>query len=215
MDLTPLDVKKQEFKRVVRGYDSHAVRRFLDEVADAWEELIRKRESLHDRITELEATIENYRRVERTLNETLLAAQRIAEESRETALKEAEIVRKEAEMEARRVVDRAEGEARLLREQARELRVERDGLFLRLRNLIEDELLRLHALRDAHGDLPGTRLAEASLAPPETSELRPLVPPPAGARDLLHRLRQPAERPAEGAELGRREPVERQTSGPR
>ena len=86
MDLTPIDVKKQDFKRVLRGFEPQAVRRFLDEVADAWEDLIRGREALHDRIAELEGTIENYRRVERTLNETLLAAQRIAEESRETSL---------------------------------------------------------------------------------------------------------------------------------
>jgi cell division initiation protein len=206
--LTPLDVKKQEFRRVVRGYDREAVRRFLDEVADAWEGLIRLRETLQGRILELEGTIENYRRVERTLNETLLAAQRIAEESRETTLKEAEIVRKEAEMEARRIVDRAEGEARELREQARALRVERDGLFLRLRNLIEDELLRLHALREAHGEVPGTRGAEPSLAPPAAAELRPLVPPPPGARDLVSRLRQPVDRGAREADRERLESVD-------
>jgi cell division initiation protein len=201
MDLTPIDVKKQDFKRVLRGYEPQAVRRFLDEVADAWEDLIRGREALQTRISELEATIENYRRIERTLNGTLLAAQRIAEESRETSLKEAEILRKEAEMEARHILDRAEAEIRALRDQARELRVERDGLFLRLRNLIEDELLRLHALRDAHADVPTGRPDEPSLAPPETVELRPLVPTPPGARQLLQRLRATGDRGAADAEL--------------
>ncbi len=194
MNLTPIDVKKQEFRRVMRGYDPEVVRSFLDDVADAWEELIRGRDSLQERIGELQATIDNYRRVERTLNETLLAAQRIAEESRETALKEAEILRKEAEIEGRRIVERAESEARTLRDQSRELRVERDGLFLKLRNLIEDELLRLHALRDAHAEVPSGRRDEPSLAPPEALELRPLMPAPTGARDLLQRLRAPAER---------------------
>jgi cell division initiation protein len=202
MDLTPIDVKKQDFKRVLRGFEPQAVRRFLDEVADAWEDLIRGREALRDRIAELEGTIENYRRVERTLNETLLAAQRIAEESRETSLKEGEILRKEAEMEARRIVDRAEAETRALRHQARELRVERDGLFLKLRNLIEDELLRLHALRDAHAEVPVGRIDEPSLNPPETGELRPLMPPPAGARELLQRLRPTADRTAEAPARG-------------
>ena len=205
MDLTPIDVKKQDFKRVLRGFDPPAVRRFLDEVADAWEDLIRGREVLRDRIAELEGTIENYRRVERTLNETLLAAQRIAEESRETSLKEGEILRKEAEMEARRIMDRAEGEIRTLRDQARELRVERDGLFLKLRNLIEDELLRLHALRDAHAELPAARTDEPSLTPPDAGELRPLMPSPSGARELLQRLRPTLERPARDPELERLE----------
>jgi cell division initiation protein len=185
--LTPIDLKKQEFKRVVRGYDPAEVRSFLEQVADAWEELIRSREGTQERVRELGETIDNYRRMERTLNETLLAAQRLAEESREASQKEAEIIRKEAEMDGRRLLDRAESEARVAREQVRELRIERDNLFLKLRNLLEEELLRLHALRDVHGDLPAARSGEPSLAPPEAAERRGLVPPPPGARDLVHR----------------------------
>ena len=111
MDLTPIDLKKQEFRRVLRGYDPLQVRRFLDDVADAWEGLIRSQEELRQRTVDLGETIENYRRIERTLNETLLAAQRIAEESREASLREADNHRNEAAMDGRRIVDRAEAAA--------------------------------------------------------------------------------------------------------
>jgi cell division initiation protein len=198
MDLTPIDLKKQEFKRVVRGYDPLQVRRFLDEVAEVWEGLIRAQQETRARVAELGETIENYRRMERTLNETLIAAQRIAEESRETSLKESEIIRKEAEMEGRRAVGRAEAEARGLEEQIRELRVQRDSLFLKLRNLMEEELLRLHALRDLHADLPASRSVEPSLSPPESGERRSILPPPPAARELVQR---PVRIPGMGREL--------------
>ena len=192
MDLTPLDVKKQEFRRVVRGYDPLEVRQFLEQVVDAWEGLIRAQQETTGKVAELGETIEHYRRIERTLNETLLAAQRIAEESRDTSLKEAEIIRKEAEMEGRRAVERAEAEARSLRHEIRELQVERDHLFLRLESLLEDELLRLRGLREAHAQLPPPHPLEPHLEPPELepaeqTDRRAVLPPPAGVRELLHR----------------------------
>ncbi|MFN2433297.1 MAG: DivIVA domain-containing protein [Gemmatimonadota bacterium] len=202
MELTPIDLKKQEFPRAFRGYDPLQVRRFLDEVADAWETLIRGQEELRQRSLELGDTIENYRRMERTLNETLLAAQRIAEESRETSLREAEIIRKEAEMEGRRAVERAETEARGLKEQIRELRLERDNLFRRLRDVVEEELLRLHALKDEHAGaaerVPRSSVAELALPDAHAAageslagagERRGVLPPPPGARDVLDRPR--------------------------
>ncbi|MBA2564349.1 MAG: DivIVA domain-containing protein, partial [Gemmatimonadetes bacterium] len=160
-------------------------------------------------------TVENYRRMERTLNETLIAVQRIAEESRETSLREAEILRKEGEMEARRALERAEVEARSMQDAIRELRAERDTLFMKLRNLMEEELLRLHALRSAYADgsapergQAGSSAAEPASAPSAVSaaelaaayengdpaaasrppgERRSPLPVPGGAHDLLHR----------------------------
>jgi cell division initiation protein len=200
MDLTPLDLKKQEFPHVLRGYDPTRVRRFLDDVAEAWEGLIRGQQEMRGRIQELGETIENYRRMERTINETLLTAQRIAEESRETSLREAEIIRKEAEMEGRRLVDRAENEARGLQEQIRELKVQRDNLFLRLRTLVEEELLRLHSLREAHTSLPAPAGFEVGPGPAAPAERRTVTPPPAGALDLLQRPRGYTEEVATEAE---------------
>lgn len=215
MDLTPIDLKKQEFKRVMRGYDPDQVDGLLHQVAVAWEDLIRSRTAADQRIDELASTVENYRRMERTLNDTLLVAQRIAEESREATLREAEIVRKEAEMEGRRVVDRARSEARHLEEQIGELRAAREKLFLNLRTLMEEELLRLHALHERYGELTAHAAAEASLSPP-AAERRPVVPPSPGVSDLLKRpvgLRQ-ATRERSDPPAGREEPSTRLTHTP-
>jgi cell division initiation protein len=168
VDLTPIDLRKQEFRRVWRGCDPSEVRSVLDAAADAWEGLIRSREEIRARSAELEETIESYRRMERTLNETLLAAQRLAEDSREAAAREAELLRKEAEMDARRLLENAESEVRALEERIRQLRAEREGLFLRVRGLLEDELMRLQALHELRPDPDSLRPdpAEGVLEPP-------------------------------------------------
>ena len=180
MDLTPIDLRKQEFRRVWRGCDPAEVRRVLDAAADAWEGLIRSREEIRSRTAELEETIESYRRMERTLNETLLAAQRLAEESREAAAREAELLRKEAEMDARRLVEGAESEVRALEERIRQLRAEREGLFLRVRGLLEDELLRLQALHELRVDS----------APVHAEPAEGVLEPPPAVRDRLDRPRE-------------------------
>jgi cell division initiation protein len=180
MDLTPIDLRKQEFRRVWRGCDPAEVRRVLDAAADAWEGLIRSREEIRSRTAELEETIESYRRMERTLNETLLAAQRLAEESREAAAREAELLRKEAEMDARRLVEGAESEVRALEERIRQLRAEREGLFLRVRGLLEDELMRLQALHELRVDS----------APVHMEPGDGVLEPPAAVRDRLDRPRE-------------------------
>ncbi|NVM02542.1 MAG: DivIVA domain-containing protein, partial [Candidatus Helarchaeota archaeon] len=41
MKLTPLDIKRQEFKKVMRGYDVIEVDAFLEMVADEYESLLR------------------------------------------------------------------------------------------------------------------------------------------------------------------------------
>jgi DivIVA domain-containing protein len=46
--LTPLDIKKQEFKRSMRGYDPEEVNAFLEMVAEEFEALHREKNRLED-----------------------------------------------------------------------------------------------------------------------------------------------------------------------
>ena len=54
MDLSPLDVRYQEFPRAFRGYHRGAVREYLARVAEAMEALIRENEVLKERLRALE-----------------------------------------------------------------------------------------------------------------------------------------------------------------
>ena len=46
--ITPLDLKKQVFRKVVRGYDHVEVRTFLEIVADEFEKMLKENMSLSE-----------------------------------------------------------------------------------------------------------------------------------------------------------------------
>lgn len=54
MRLTPLDIKKQEFKRVVRGFDRDEVNTFLEMIAEEFEALMHERSRLSEEIVNCE-----------------------------------------------------------------------------------------------------------------------------------------------------------------
>jgi cell division initiation protein len=97
MRYTPLDVRHQEFPGRLGGYRRAEVRGFLSEVADDLEEGAQWRARLQDRVTELEARLEEYTRTEQDLRRAVVSAERIGAEVREAAKREAELITREAE----------------------------------------------------------------------------------------------------------------------
>ena len=77
MKLTPLDVRKQQFKKLMRGYDPVEVDTFLEMVAVDMEELLRLQRDARDRTVELETQLKDYRQIEKPLQQTLLQAQEV------------------------------------------------------------------------------------------------------------------------------------------
>jgi DivIVA domain-containing protein len=90
MSITPAELRHVRFAQVRRGYDTEAVDRALESVADSIEELLHERHELIERVRHLENDIERYREVEGTLTETLALAERAAEELKAEAQAEAD-----------------------------------------------------------------------------------------------------------------------------
>ncbi len=80
MKLTPLDIRHKEFKRGMRGYADVEVDEFLDEVADEFERVFKDNIDLGERVETLESQVSSYRRIEETLQKTLVSAQVSADE---------------------------------------------------------------------------------------------------------------------------------------
>ena len=80
MDLSPLDVRYQEFPRAFRGYHRGAVREYLARVAEAMEALIRENEALKERLRALEEENARLKEAEGELKRAVVAAERIARE---------------------------------------------------------------------------------------------------------------------------------------
>ncbi len=88
MALTPLEIRKKTFLTVLRGFAPKEVRAFLAIVANEFEELRKERATLAEKVDELSGKIANYEKTENLLKETLLTAQKVAEELRSSAEKE-------------------------------------------------------------------------------------------------------------------------------
>ena len=77
MKVTPLDLRQQKFRTVVRGFDRAEVEAFLSETADDYEQALRDADRLRDELTRAQASLEEHRESERNLRNTLLTAQRL------------------------------------------------------------------------------------------------------------------------------------------
>src|SRR2546430_506709 len=98
--LTPLDVRKQEFRRRLRGYEPLGVEDFRARVADELERILREKAVLDERLAALGEQLRVYRERERAMNEALVAAQQLREETRAGAAREAQVIVREAQAEA-------------------------------------------------------------------------------------------------------------------
>src|SRR5664279_1844994 len=73
--ITPLDIRRKEFKRSMRGYSDEEVDVFLDEVADEFERLYQENGEMSERLASLEEQIAGYVSIKETLEKTLISAQ--------------------------------------------------------------------------------------------------------------------------------------------
>jgi cell division initiation protein len=137
MKLTPLDIRHKEFKRGMRGYVDGEVDEFLDEVADEFERLFKENIELSERGEALQEKIEQYRNLEETLQHTLVAAQRSAEELKANAQKEAQLMLSEAELKARQMVNESYADKQSVEKQIVVLRSSEEDFRFKFRSLLE------------------------------------------------------------------------------
>lgn len=128
MNVSPLDLRQQRFGTALRGYDKVEVTSFLAAVADDYEQALRETDRLRQDVTRLEAMIAEHRHHEKNLQNTLMTAQKLAED-----------IKAQAQEEAARIVRDAEARSQLLLEktQARLEDVQReiDGLRLKRKDV--------------------------------------------------------------------------------
>lgn len=146
MKLTPLDIKKQIFKKAVRGYDRIEVDTFMELVVQEYENLIQQNAQLNKKNITLDAELKHFKEVEKTLKETLYNVQETSQLSRENSLREASLVKKEAELKAIQMVDEARVEVHRLKDEVLTLKQQKESLANRLRHLLTSQLELLEVL---------------------------------------------------------------------
>ena len=141
MHVSPLDLRQQKFRTIFRGLDPIEVAAFLTAVADDYEEALRETDRMRQEVARLEGLVRGYVEQEKSLQNTLMSAQRIADE-----------ITAGAETNAVRIVREAESRSELLLEktQARVEDIQRDidGLKLRKRDIEATLESSIQALRN-------------------------------------------------------------------
>jgi len=144
--LTPLDVRQQEFRRRLRGYEPAEVEDFRLRVADELERVIRERSVLEERLDALTEQLRVFRERERAMNEALVAAQQLRQETRAAAEREGQVIIREAEAEAKRLVDEARATEASVRGKITEAERQFLGYVGNFRVMLERQLAELRAL---------------------------------------------------------------------
>jgi cell division initiation protein len=140
MAVTPLDVRQAKFNTSMRGYDRQEVSAFLAEAAEGYDQALRENERLRQEVARLEGSLSQFKDLEGSLKNTLVSAQKLADDLRENAQQESGRIIRDAEARADVIVQKAHGR---LADVQREI----DGLKMKRREAetsIESTITALH-----------------------------------------------------------------------
>ncbi len=140
MKITPLDIRRKEFKRSMRGYSDEQVDIFLDEVADEFERLFQENMELHDRVQRLEEQIAVHGQMRDALEKTLVSAQLQSEEIRANAHKESELILRDAQLKARGIINDSYGGVQQVQQTLVQLKRLEEEFRFKFRSLLEGYL---------------------------------------------------------------------------
>ncbi len=147
----------EKFTRVMRGYDPDEVNNFLDQVIKRVEKMIadidkknKLIESKNEEIKKLQAQIEDtsvikekleqYERMENTLNRAIMMAQKTSDQLKISAHRESEIIIDDAKKNASRIVNDALIKAEKIENDAEATKRNINVLKRRLKSIIESQL---------------------------------------------------------------------------
>jgi cell division initiation protein len=128
MRISPLDIRQQRFKQALRGFDRTEVVAFLTEAADDYEQALLEMDRLREDVKRLEALLAEHREREANLRNTLLTAQRLADEIRQNAQSEAKLIIREAEGRGDLILQKAQNRLEEVERDITELRLRRRGV---------------------------------------------------------------------------------------
>ncbi|MBD3336755.1 MAG: DivIVA domain-containing protein [Candidatus Eisenbacteria bacterium] len=141
MNLTPLDIRKATFRKVLRGVDTEEVGAFLDVVAENFERILQDNAKLSERVQGLEERVRQYQGMERFLQDSMLTAERLVAESRDNSRQDAERTLEEANQRAERILEDARDRLRSLNREVRELASRKELYVERFRSMLESQRL--------------------------------------------------------------------------
>ncbi|MGI5857850.1 MAG: DivIVA domain-containing protein [Tepidanaerobacteraceae bacterium] len=135
-----MEIQKKEFGKSIRGYNKEEVDEFLDRLLQSYERIYKENRDLKEQIELLEEKMQGYKDIEATLKNTLVLAEKTAEDVRINAQKEREAVLKQAYLQAEKILQRAEQKCNQLNDKNEELRRQFYLYKIRFKNFLQSQL---------------------------------------------------------------------------
>ena len=169
MKITALDIRQKQFQASFRGHDRKEVEAFLDLLASEFEEVVKENIGLKEELRRQQQKIDEYREREKTLQETMVTAQRISEDIKAASKKEAELTIAEAELQGERIVADANRKLVQIVDDINELKRQRAQFEAQLKSVIDAHLKLLDTFRTV---APAVKIEEnvSFLAAKKTAE---------------------------------------------
>jgi len=146
LKLTPLEIRKQEFKKTLRGFDPIEVRTFLEMVAEQFEKQQEEMKFLNNKLIELQTQLKSFQESEKNLRETLFNVQEVKKQSEESSKRQADLIVKEAELKSIEILENARKQARQIREEVSWLKSQKESFINRLRHILISQVELLSVL---------------------------------------------------------------------
>ncbi|MDP4116417.1 MAG: DivIVA domain-containing protein [Bacteroidota bacterium] len=139
MKLSSVNIRQQEFKKVLKGYDKEEVHTFLDNVALEYDAVAKENEQLKHDLEEAYEKINHYKEIEQSLQDTLLKAQESTGKSIEAAKKQVQMMIKDAELKSQQIMDKSKESADEIRISVIKLREERNLIIAKLKAMVNSQ----------------------------------------------------------------------------
>ena len=139
--IAPLDIENKKFTRQkIKGYSTDEVDEFLDELTVDYEKLYKESKENKELIEKLQEDLEHYKRIETTLQNTLVMAQTTAEDVKKVAKQQAEQIINEAKSNAEKELGSLEKEIMLKKKELDDLEKQFDVYKAKMESLLISQL---------------------------------------------------------------------------
>lgn len=139
--LTPLDIENKKFsKQIMNGYNVDEVDDFLDEIGVDYAKKQKELTDAENRIEELKSSLEHYKNIESTLQNTLIMAQSTAEEVKNVAKQKADQIINEAKTTTLKETDYLQNQIILKRKELEDVQKQFDIYKAKMESLLISQL---------------------------------------------------------------------------
>ncbi len=139
--ITPLDIENKKFsKQMMNGYNVEEVDDFLDDLTVDYSKNYKEITELKAKVDELNKSLEHYKTIEETLQNTLIMAQTTAEDIKNVAKQQADQIVNEAKGTAKKQVEELENEIVLKQKELDDVKKQFDIYKAKMESLLISQL---------------------------------------------------------------------------